>query len=81
MKKNNIPLNMSRMEDKETVSEDILKVCKEYDTTSSNIYRKRGKYAESVITRIFGSWKNAMDELGLEYKGKTYGYDFIMESV
>ena len=81
MKKFDIPLNTSRMEDKETVSKDILEICDKYNTTSSNIYRKYGKYAESVIARIFGSWENAMNELNLEFKGKSYGYDYIIESV
>lgn len=81
MKLLGIELNTSRMEDKEAVSEDIISTVKKYDTTSSNVYRKHGKYSESVITRLFGSWEKAMDELDLECKKKAYGYDYIINSV
>ncbi len=81
MKELGIKLNMSRMEDKETVSSDIIYIANKYNTTSSNIYRKYGNYSESVITRLFGSWEKAMDELGLECRKNTYGYDYIINSV
>lgn len=81
MKQLGIELNMSRMENKETVSNDIISIIKRYNTTSSNVYRKHGKYSESVITRLFGSWENAMNELGFKCIRKIYGYDYIFNAV
>lgn len=73
MKELGIPLNMSRMEDEETVLNDIKLICQKYNTTSTNIYRKYGKYSESVINRIFGKWENAITKLNLNPAYRIYG--------
>ena len=81
MKRNNIPQNMSRMDSKEEVLNDIKNFCITNNTTNSIEYRKRGAYSEGVITRLFGTWENAMNELGFKYIGKKYGYDYILSHV
>ena len=81
MKELNIPLNTSRMENEDVVLHDIKKVYEEYQSTSSNVYRKHGLYSECVINRIFGTWENAVKKLGLESVGKRYGKDEIDRQV
>lgn len=81
MKELNIPLNTSRMESENVVLDDIENICKKYKTTSSNIYRKHGKYSECVINRIFGSWQNAVKKLDLDVAQKSYGEDEIKRQV
>lgn len=81
MKELNIPLNTSRMENEDVVLHDIKKVYEEYQSTSSNVYRKHGLYSECVINRIFGTWENAVKKLGLESARKCYGKDEIDRQV
>ena len=81
MKELNIPLNTSRMENEEIVLSDIKYIYENYNSTSSNIYRKYGKYSESVINRLFGSWQNAIKKLNLESVQKRYGKDYIDEQI
>lgn len=81
MKELGIPLNTSRMEDEATVLHDIEDVCKKYNSTSTNIYRKYGQYSECVINRIFGKWENAITKLNLDPVGKKYGKEEIDRQV
>ena len=69
------------MENEDVVLHDIKKVYEEYQSTSSNVYRKHGLYSECVINRIFGTWENAVKKLGLESVGKRYGKDEIDRQV
>lgn len=74
--------NMTRMDSKELVSEDIWKIYNENkDVFSSSFYRKNGKYAQSVVDRIFGNWESAMVELGLPIVKKEYGHERIKSDV
>lgn len=81
MKELGIPLNTSRMEDEGTVLRDIENVCKKYNSTSTNVYRKYGQYSECVINRIFGKWENAIIKLNLNPVRKTYGKEEIDRQV
>lgn len=73
MKLLNIPLNVSRMDNKGEVASDIYRVFREHDRFSSTTYRKFGKYSQSVVERIWGTWCDAMDDLGLPIKNKKIG--------
>lgn len=81
MKELGIPLNTSRMEDEETVLQDIKNVCTKYNSTSTNVYRKYGQYSECVINRIFGKWENALMKLNLSPVHKMYGKEEIDRQV
>ena len=77
----NIPINMHKNVTKEDIKEDVLNFYQKYNTTSSNEYRKHGKYSECTIVKLFGSWKTLMEELNLPYIGTTYGYDEVIRQV
>lgn len=81
MKELNIPLNTSRFETKEVVAEDIIRVINEHSTTSATVYRKYGKYCQSVIERIWGSWSKAINELGYEVKNKKVGRERMLSDM
>lgn len=76
-----LPINMHKKITREDVKVNVLDFYKQYKTTSSNIYRKLGKYSECTITRLFGTWENLMEELNLPYLGTTYGYDEVMRQI
>ena len=78
MKILNIKVNMTRMDSKEDVTNDLMAFYNTYNSTSSNLYRKHGVYAQSVIERIFGSWESMTTELGLPFVGTTYGKEYML---
>lgn len=81
MKELNIPINMYKNITKDDVIEDIKDVYNKYHTTSSNVYRKHGKYVESTIMNLFGTWGGAVKASGIDYKLNRYGRDYILKSV
>lgn len=81
LKQLGLPINMHKKVSKDDIKNDVLNFYKKYNTTSSNKYRKHGEYSECTINKLFGTWKNLMEELNLPYLGETYGYDEVMRQV
>lgn len=77
----NIPLNTSRMDNRDQIAADIRRIYEEYKTSSSNIYRKHGLYSESVVNRVFGSWRNALSELNIPPVYDYYGVEQIIKQL
>lgn len=72
----NIQINAT----KQDVINDVIDVYHKYGCISSNIYRKNGKYSQPVTDRLFGTWKNLMDIIGIDkYQHSlfSYGEEFI----
>ena len=72
----NIQINATE----EDVLEDVMYVYNKFGCISSNIYRKNGKYSQTITDRLFGTWSNIMNILGIEKFQHTlisYGEDFI----
>lgn len=76
----NIPINIYKNVTKEDIKEDVLKFFKD-KKVSSTLYRKHGKYSQCTIDRLFGSWKNLMQELNLPYLKKDYGFDEMLRQL
>lgn len=66
LKKLGLPINMTRMDSREEVIDDFLRFYEKYQTTSSTTYRKYGKYSQSVVDRLFGSWIAFIESLNLK---------------
>ena len=72
----NIQINATQQD----VIDDVMHVYHKYGCISSNIYRKNGKYSQQVTDRLFGTWKNLMDIIGVDkYQHSlfSYGEEFI----
>ena len=76
----NIKPNVYRNVSKEEIIQDILYIYQKYNTTSSNIYRKHGKYSQSTITNTLGKWEEIIDNLGLETASNSSG-ETMIESI
>jgi len=72
--------NFNRNVLKRDILDDIKFFCKKYDTTSSTLYRKHGKYSQTVIDR-FGGWVNILEELELSPLCKKVGLEYMREQV
>lgn len=81
MKKLDIPLNTSRLDTQEDVIRDFVNFYDQYHSTSSTKYRKYGKYSQSVIDRLFGSWNDFMNELGMKSVGNKPGASKMIDDV
>lgn len=81
MKELNIPINMYKKITKEDIVDDIKEFYNKYQTISSTQYRKHGKYAENTIMDLFGTWGNAVEASGIEYKPNKFGRDYILNKV
>ena len=77
----NLPINTYKNVTKDDVINDIKIFYDKYNTTSNSKYRLYGKYSESTIKNLFGSWENLMNEMKLPYLGQTYGQDEIIRQV
>ncbi len=77
----NLPINTYKNVTKDDVINDIKNFYDKYNTTSNSKYRLYGKYSESTIKNLFGSWENLMNEMKLPYLGQTYGQDEIIRQV
>lgn len=64
----------------ENVLENIDAFYKKYNSTSSTLYREKGKYSCSIINR-YGGWGELLDKLNIPQKYKTYGLDYMTEEV
>lgn len=73
--------NMTRMDSKEDIEKDFLDFYNIYHSTSSTLYRKYGKYSQSVITRVFGSWSDFMDSVGLKPQNRKIGREEMLLSI
>lgn len=58
-----IKINVNYDVSKEDIIEDFLRVKKEYDTISSSVYRKHGKYSQILIDKLFGNYSNLLREI------------------
>lgn len=76
-----IPISMHKNVGKEEVVSDITNIIEEYGTSSCTIYRRHGKYSQVVIDRIFGSWGNALKELGYASVRKRYGKERMIKDL
>lgn len=81
MKELGIKRNMTRMDSPEDILQDIALFVENYDSTSSQLYRKKGTYSQSVVERAFGSWSNAIEKLGRKSVGKKYGKEFMGKEI
>lgn len=67
---------------KEEAKRDILSVYRlNPEKFSSTIYRDKGKYSQSVIERLYGSWCNAMEEIGIKPACKKVGKEHMLQCV
>lgn len=73
LKELGIPLNTTRMDTKEEIINDFKSFYSKYQTTSSTKYRKCGRYSQSVIERLFGSWSSFIKSLNLKPKNEKIG--------
>lgn len=76
----NVEPNIQRNVSKDDIKEDILKIYQKYNTTSSNIYRKYGKYSQTIIDNVVGGWENIIDELELTTASNSSG-ETMIESI
>lgn len=61
-----IPKNLTQSVDKETLTQDIMRVYHQYGELTQELYLREGKYSRKPILRLFSSWNNMLQELGLQ---------------
>lgn len=81
LKQLGINVNTTRNDSKRDIEEDFWDFYEKYHTTSSTMYRKHGKYSQSVIESRYGSWVDFIEGLGLETKNKKVGYKKMIADV
>lgn len=77
----NIPHNININVSKEDVIKDFLDFHNKYNTVSSTKYRKNGRYAESTINLLFGSWESFLNEIGFKPMNKKVGKEKMIDDV
>lgn len=77
----NMDININKNITKEEVLEDILKHIAQYPNITALEYRKIGKYSQSVIDRIFGSWTNLKKQLDLPIDKRFISDEEIFQNV
>jgi very-short-patch-repair endonuclease len=77
----NLPINISRNDTRDEIVDDFMEFYAKYKTTSSTQYRKHGRYSQSVIERLFGSWQEFILELNLKPINVKIGEDIIKEEL
>lgn len=58
---------------KEDLVQDVLKVYKEEERISRDLYLAKGQYSRKPIERIFGNWNNMLKELNIPLNQKVVG--------
>lgn len=81
LKQLNLPINMYKNVTREEVIQDVSQFFGGKEYVSSTDYRRNGKYSQSTIDSLFGSWKGLMEELNLPYSKKSYGTDEMLNQV
>ena len=81
LKELGIQLNITRMDTKEDVIKDFKDFYSKHHTTSSTEYRKIGRYSQSVIERLFGSWSQFIKSIGLKPKNEKVGKEKMISDV
>lgn len=76
----NLPINMYKNVTKKDIKDDVLEIFKD-KKVSSTVYRRDGKYSQSTIDRLFGSWKGLMKEMDLPYTAHDYGFDEMLRQL
>lgn len=67
-----IPINTYFGITKEDIVDDFIKFYTKYNTSSSTLYRKHGKYSQTIIDRAFGSHVNLVESLNLKALNKKH---------
>lgn len=81
LKELNLRTNMNKNVTKEDVINDIMRLQKEHGYVNSIIQRKHGKYSQSVIDRLFGSFTNLQLELGFSIDNRFITNDQIKQNI
>lgn len=72
-------IKMPRFVTEEEVKEDIIKFYNEYNSTSSTLYRRLGKYSSTIINRL-GGWRSLLKDIGIKPMFENLGKDYMVES-
>lgn len=64
----------------EDLMEDILKAIEKYGSNSYSIYKKYGKFSQTVVDR-FGGWRCLMKKIGIEPISTCVGFDEIVRQI
>lgn len=76
-----VQTNIRMKTTKEDVIKDVRDFYQKYNSTSSNKYRKYGRYSQPLTDRLFGSWGNLLKEAGLIQQRKTYGKEYLVSEI
>lgn len=64
----------------EEVLEDVKVFYEKYNSTSSTLYRKKGKYSCTIINR-HGGWGEILNRLNIPQEYKVYGLEYMIKEV
>lgn len=64
----------------EDVLKDVRLFYEKYHSTSSTLYREKGKYSCTIINK-HGGWGEILNRLNISQKFKTYGLEYMIEKV